>query len=86
MAVIGFVGTIGFVGLVGPHVARMLVGADHRFQMPAAALVGALMLLLGDLAARLVLPPHVLPVGVMTAIMGVPFFIGLLLKDRRDIW
>jgi iron complex transport system permease protein len=71
-------GPIGFVGLVIPHVVRFLVGMDYRWILPYAALVGAIFLVASDLAARLVLRPLELPVGVMTALIGGPFFIYLV--------
>jgi iron complex transport system permease protein len=71
-------GPIGFVGLVIPHVARFLVGVDYRWIMPYSALLGAIFLVAADMAARLVLRPIELPVGVMTALIGGPFFVGLV--------
>jgi iron complex transport system permease protein len=71
-------GVIGFVGLVVPHVARMLWGSGHRALLPSAALLGASFLVLTDLAARLVVRPTELPIGVVTALLGVPFFVWLL--------
>jgi len=71
-------GVIGFVGLVVPHVARLLWGSDHRTLLPSAALLGATFLVLCDLAARLVARPGELPIGVVTAFVGVPFFVWLL--------
>jgi iron complex transport system permease protein len=76
-ASVAVAGPIGFVGLVVPHVVRFFVGADYRWILPYAALVGALLLLLADVAARLVIKPQELPVGVMTALIGGPFFIYL---------
>lgn len=85
-AIICFTGTIGFVGLVAPHMSRMIVGVDHRYQMPVTALLGALILLVGDMASRTLLPPHVLPVGIMTSFLGVPFFVYLMVRRRRELW
>lgn len=70
-------GPIGFVGLVVPHVVRFFVGVDYRWILPYAALLGAILLLLADVGARLVIKPQELPVGVMTALLGAPFFIYL---------
>lgn len=75
-------GTIGFVGLVTPHMARLLVGANHRVLVPASVLLGACMLTVADLAARTVLAPRQLPVGALTALIGVPVF--LVLMTRRS--
>nr|HPJ30733.1 iron ABC transporter permease [Methanothrix sp.] len=85
-SIICFTGTIGFIGLVAPHITRMVVGGDHRFLLPASGLVGALILLAADTVARTVLSPVILPVGIMTAFLGVPFFIYLFLKRRKDYW
>ncbi len=81
-AIIAFLGNIGFVGLVVPHMVRRIIGADHRFLLPATILCGALLLLLSDTAARLMLAPHVLPVSVLTAFLGAPVFIYLIIRSR----
>jgi iron complex transport system permease protein len=80
---IAFLGIIGFVGLVVPHMIRRVIGADHRFLLPASIFGGGLLLLLADTAARLILSPHVLPVSVLTAFMGAPVFVFLILRGRR---
>ncbi|WP_111430668.1 iron ABC transporter permease [Rhodobacteraceae bacterium DSL-40] len=78
-------GPIGFIGLVAPHLARLCVGHGHRLLAPAAALLGAALLLAADLAVRLVVPPAEPPVGLATALIGGPFFLWLLLaRIRRD--
>ena len=77
-AVVAVVGGIGFVGLMIPHLARLLVGADHRRVLPTSLLGGALFLPLADIVARTVLPPTEIPIGVVTAAVGAPFFIWLL--------
>ena len=71
-------GVIGFVGLVVPHVVRMLWGPDHRFLLPASVLLGAAFVVLADTLARTAAAPTELPVGVVTAFVGVPFFVWLL--------
>ncbi|MDC0335776.1 iron ABC transporter permease [Pseudodesulfovibrio sp.] len=81
--IIAFLGIIGFVGLVVPHMARRVIGSDHRFLLPASILSGGLLLLVSDTAARLVLAPHVLPVSVLTAFMGAPIFIYLIIKGQQ---
>jgi iron complex transport system permease protein len=73
-------GTIGFVGLVIPHLMRLLFGALHRFVLPASAVGGGLLLMLADAAARSIIAPAELPVGVLTAMIGVPVFLLLLLR------
>jgi iron complex transport system permease protein len=75
-------GGIGFVGLVVPHLVRMVLGADHRWVLPASALAGALALVLSDGVARVVMAPAELPIGLVTSLVGGPFFIWLLLKGH----
>lgn len=81
--IVSFLGIIGFVGLVCPHIVRRIIGDDHRFTMPAAALTGAILLLASDTVARLLLAPHVLPVSILTAFMGAPVFIYLIARRQR---
>ncbi len=80
--IIAFLGIIGFVGLVTPHMVRRAIGADHRFLLPASIVGGGLLLLVSDTVARLVLAPHILPVSVLTAFMGAPVFIYLIIKGQ----
>ncbi|WP_049721440.1 FecCD family ABC transporter permease [Gilvimarinus polysaccharolyticus] len=80
---VAMAGSIAFVGLVVPHMVRLWVGPDHRLLLPLSALGGASLLLLADTAARVVVAPTELPVGLVTAILGAPFFISLL-RSRRD--
>ena len=82
-AAVAAAGMIGFIGLVVPHLMRLLVGPDHRLLLPASALAGASLLLLADLLARLLLAPAELPIGIVTALIGAPFFIYLLLRGRN---
>lgn len=82
-AVVAFTGVIGFVCLVGPHMARMMIGSDHRFLLPFSCLTGAVLLLASDTLARTVIQPTELPVGVVTSLLGVPFFLHLLIRSRR---
>lgn len=81
-AAVAAAGLIGFIGLVVPHLMRLLVGPDHRTLLPASLLAGASLLLLADLAARLVLAPAELPIGIVTALIGAPFFLYLLARGR----
>jgi iron complex transport system permease protein len=81
--IVSFLGIIGFVGLVCPHIVRRMIGDDHRFLLPAAALVGACLLLGADMAARLMLAPRVLPVSILTAFFGAPTFLYLLIRGRQ---
>lgn len=75
-------GVIGFIGLVVPHLARLLIGSDYRFLLPFSLLSGGLLLLIADTTARLMLAPRVLPVAILTAFIGVPVFLSLLLGKR----
>lgn len=83
--VVSFSGIIGFVGLIVPHLMRMMLGPDHRLLIPASALGGAVFLIAADTVARTILSPSELPVGVVTAFLGAPFFIYLL-KRRDSQW
>lgn len=83
---VSFVGTIGFVGLVGPHIARMLVGEDQRFFLPASVLCGALLLSATSVLSKTLIPGAILPIGVITALVGVPFFFILIFTNRRRAW
>ncbi|WP_145722887.1 FecCD family ABC transporter permease [Mesorhizobium tianshanense] len=83
---VAFVGTIGFIGLVGPHIARMMVGEDQRFLLPASALTGALIMSLSSVLAKIAVPGAVLPIGIVTAAIGLPVFLYLILKGGKEIW
>jgi len=75
-----FVGIIGFIGLIGPHIMRRLIGSDYRFLIPASGLLGALVLLLSDTFARTIISPVILPVGAVTSFLGAPLFLYLLAR------
>ncbi|MBA5725157.1 iron-siderophore ABC transporter permease [Bombella sp. TMW2.1880] len=77
---VSFVGTIGFVGLVAPHIARRLLGEDHRFYLPGSALCGGLIMSLASIAAKNILPGVVIPVGIVTSLVGIPFFLAVVLR------
>ena len=79
---VSIVGAIGFVGLVIPHAARFMVGVRHRRLIPASALIGAVFLIAADVISRTLIPGQVLPIGVITALVGAPVFAGILLKGR----
>jgi iron complex transport system permease protein len=79
-------GVIGFVGLVAPHMVRLACGPSHRVLLPASALVGAILVLMADSVARVVVAPTELPLGVLTAMAGAPFFLTLLLRSRERAW
>lgn len=80
---VAFVGTIGFIGLVGPHIARMLLGEDHRFLLPASVLSGGMLLLAASIASKLLVPAANLPVGIVASLVGVPVFVGLIMRQGR---
>ena len=82
-AAMAFVGEIGFIGLVAPHIARLMLGEDHRFLLPGSALAGALLLSLSSIASKLLVPGVVLPVGIVTALVGIPLFITLIVGRSR---
>lgn len=80
---VAFVGTIAFIGLVGPHLARLLLGEDHRFFLPASMLCGALVLSAASCASKIAVPGLVLPIGLVTSLIGVPFFLVLIFGRRE---
>jgi iron complex transport system permease protein len=85
--VVCFTGTISFIGLVAPHMARMLIGGDHRFLIPASGVLGALVLISADAVAMHIIAPIIIPTGVMTSLIGVPFFVYLIMRrKRREFW
>ncbi len=77
-------GLVGFVGLIMPHIIRLMIGPDHRWLIPASGLAGAVLLVIADSLARVVVTPAELPTGILTAILGAPFFVVLLLQQRKD--
>ena len=84
-AAVSVSGIVGFVGLIAPHIARRLVGSSHVVVIPAAMLIGSILLLLADDLARTLMAPMELPVGIFTALIGGPFFLYLLRKGRKDL-
>ncbi|BCN38421.1 iron-siderophore ABC transporter permease [Alicycliphilus denitrificans] len=80
---VAFVGTIGFVGLVAPHIARMLVGEDHRVLLPASALAGALILSMASVASKTLIDGVLVPVGIVTSLVGIPFFLAIVARTRK---
>lgn len=83
--VVSFCGIIGFVGLVGPHIARLAIGADHRYLVPFATVTGGLLLLVADTVGRTIIAPAVVPVGIVVAFIGGPIFIYLILTRRTAL-
>ncbi|MHA1450607.1 MAG: FecCD family ABC transporter permease, partial [Candidatus Hodarchaeales archaeon] len=83
---VAFSGVIGFVGLIIPHLIRMITGPDHRILMPVSAISGASFLIIADIIAKTIIYPAELPVGIITAICGTPFFLYLLRKRKKTGW
>ncbi|MEM7732168.1 MAG: iron ABC transporter permease [Pseudomonadota bacterium] len=83
---VAFVGTIGFVGLVAPHIARGFVGEDQRFLLPMAALVGGIIMTGSSILSKIISPGGVIPIGIVTAVLGVPFLFGLIVLGKRRHW
>lgn len=81
--IVSFFGIIAFVGLLAPHIARMIVGGDHRYLIPASMVIGSIILVLSDLVGKQILAPEVIPVGIITSLLGGPIFIYLLIKRYR---
>lgn len=82
---VAFVGPIGFIGLVAPHIARLLFGEDHRFYLPASALLGALVLSLASIMSKNLIDGVIIPVGIVTSLVGVPFFITIIVRHRGSV-
>ncbi len=81
-----FAGAIGFIGLVAPHLARIMVGEDQRYFMPLSVLTGALLLSAASIASKLIIPGAVFPIGIATSFIGVPFFVAMVLGKKRTYW
>ncbi len=80
-----FTGVIGFIGLVAPHIARLALGSEHRFLLPGSALFGAVLVVLSDVLSRNICPPQIIPIGILTSFLGVPFFFWLLMRNARGL-
>lgn len=85
-AAVSVSGIIGFVGLITPHILRLIVGPDHKILYPTSAVAGGIVLLVSDTIARTVLSPREIPVGIITSIIGVPFFLYLLIRSKRRVF
>jgi len=79
-------GTIGFIGLVAPHMTRLAIGGDNPYVLPVSGLLGAIILISADLVARTIIAPVILPVGAVTAFLGAPLFLYLIMRRRREYW
>lgn len=84
-AAVSVSGIIGFVGLIIPHIMRLIVGPDHRILVPASAIVGAMFLVMADTFSRMIVQPTEMPVGIVTALIGAPFFIYLLMRQKKSL-
>ena len=81
-----FAGIIGFIGLVGPHIARMLVGEDQRYFLPASMAAGAAVMCAAHAVSLMIKPGLAIPIGIVTSLLGVPFFIAIVMTRRRALW
>ena len=81
-----FVGSIGFIGLVAPHLSRMLVGEDQRFFLPFSALSGAFLLSAASVVSKLIIPGVIFPIGIITSLIGIPFFMSMIITKKRSYW
>ncbi len=84
-AAVSVSGIIGFVGLLVPHIIRLIGGVDNRYVLPASAILGALVLTIADMLSRIIMPPIELPIGVITALLGTPVFIYILIRDKKKL-
>ena len=84
--IVSFTGLIGFIGLVAPHISRIVIGADNRYLVLASALFGAALLIAADIVGKTIAAPAVLPVGVITAFLGGPIFLFLILRNKSEVW
>ena len=84
-AIVSFMGIIGFIGLISPHIIRLIIGNDHRFLLPYSIILGSTILLFSDIIGRIILTPATIPVGIITSLLGVPVFFYILLKNKGTI-
>ena len=82
---VAFVGPVGFIGLVAPHISRMMFGEDHRFYLPGSMLIGALVLSLASVFSKNIVPGVIIPVGIVTSLVGVPFFLSIIIRNRGNV-
>ncbi len=82
---VAFVGCIGFIGIIGPHIARMTIGEDQRFFLPFSAILGAVILVFADFGSKFIIESSVIPIGAITAVVGVPFYFYLISKRRKKL-
>lgn len=82
---VAFVGPVGFIGLVAPHISRIMFGEDHRFYLPGSMLIGALVLSLASVLSKNIVPGVIIPVGIVTSLVGVPFFLSIIIRHRGNV-
>ena len=82
---VAFVGPVGFIGLVAPHISRMMLREDHRFYLPGSMLIGALVLSLASVFSKNIVPGVIIPVGIVTSLVGVPFFLSIIIRNRGNV-
>lgn len=85
-SVVSFTGLIGFIGLVCPHIVRLIIGSDNRYLIPASAVFGSALILIADTVGRVIVAPAVIQVGVVTAFIGAPLFLYLIIKQKTEVW
>lgn len=85
-SIVSFTGIIGFIGLVCPHICRIIIGSDNKYLIPASMAVGSALLVFSDLIGRTIIAPQALQVGVITAFIGGPVFLYLLIRERKEVW
>ncbi len=83
---ISFVGIIGFIGLISPHLARSFFGEDHRYLLPSSMLFGANMMVAASILSKVVNPGALFPIGIVTALVGVPLMLAVLVRNRGELW
>ena len=83
---IAFVGVIGFIGLISPHIARSVFGEDHRYLIPSSMLLGASMMLAASILSKVINPGAIFPIGIVTALVGVPLMLAVLVRNRGELW
>ena len=85
-SIVSFTGIIGFIGLVCPHICRIIIGSDNKYLIPASMAVGSALLVFSDLIGRTIIAPQALQVGVVTAFIGGPVFLYLLIREKKEVW
>ena len=82
---VSFIGTIGFIGLVGPHIARLAVGEDQRYYLPASGVFGGIILSLASIISKIIVPGMIFPIGIITSVVGGPFFLFFIFAKKKNV-